>query len=194
MQNVTRNSYSLYKRETGSRTIWYVRFWDDETQSFIGWRSTGQTTKSAAHRQVQKWLTEGLPSIQKKDLKATKNRLIGAIAKYLEDCEVIKKGETRDAGGVIKLFYFQVTNHQISTGETFVDYLIRFWDWNGDYVQGRLERGKSIGKKYVDDCRSKIHRHIEPFFKDTLLSDITTKSLEDFIRSIPRRDNDPENG
>jgi hypothetical protein len=34
MQEITRNSYSLYKRETGLRTIWYVRFWDDETQSY----------------------------------------------------------------------------------------------------------------------------------------------------------------
>jgi hypothetical protein len=34
MPDVTRNSYSLYKRETGSHTIWYVRFWNDDTQSY----------------------------------------------------------------------------------------------------------------------------------------------------------------
>ncbi len=53
MPDVTRNSYSLYKRETGSRTIWYVRFWNDDTQSYSSGRSTGQTTKPAAHRQVK---------------------------------------------------------------------------------------------------------------------------------------------
>ncbi|GHU60358.1 hypothetical protein FACS189444_7020 [Spirochaetia bacterium] len=58
MQEVTRNSYSLYKRESGSRTIWYARFWDDQAQGYSSGRSTGQTTKAAAHRQVQKWLTE----------------------------------------------------------------------------------------------------------------------------------------
>jgi len=194
MQDATRNSYSLYKRETGSRTIWYVRFWDDETQSYTSGRSTGQTTKPAAHRQVQKWLASGLPETQKKDFKATKNRLIGAITKYLEDCGIIKKGEKHEVGEIIKLFYTQVTNQQMSSGETFVDYLYRFWDWNGDYVQGRLERGKSIGKKYVDDCYSKIKRHIEPYFKDILLCDITTNALEQFMRAIPRRDEDPENG
>jgi len=194
MQEVTRNSYSLYKRETGSRVIWYVRFWDDDTQSYTSGRSTGQTTKPAAHRQVQKWLAEGLPAAQKKDLKATKNRLMGAIAKYLEDCEIVKKGENRDAGEIIKLFYTQVTNMQMSSGERFVDYLHRFWDWDGDYVQGRLERGRTIGRKYVSDCRSKINRLIEPYFKDTLLSDITTNTLEQFMKSIPRRDVDPENG
>jgi integrase len=56
-------------------------------------------------------------------------------------------------------------------------YLYRFWDWNGDYVKGRLERRKTIGKRYVDDCRAKIQRHIEPFFKDTLLCEVTTESL-----------------
>ncbi|MCL2763360.1 MAG: site-specific integrase [Treponema sp.] len=194
MQDVTRNSYSLYKRDSGSRTIWYVRFWDDETQSYTSGRSTGQTTKAAAQRQAQKWLAEGLPEAQKKDPKATKNRLMGAIAKYLEDCELTKKGETRNAGEIIKLFYTQVTNMQMSSGERFVDYLYRFWDWNGDYVQGRLERGKTIGKKYVDDHRSKISSLIEPYFKNTLLSDITANNLEQFMKSIPRRDVDPENG
>ena len=99
-----------------------------------------------------------MPTAQKKDLKVTKNRLMGAIAKYLEDCEIVKKGESCDAGEIIKLFYTQVTNMQMSSGERFVDYLHRFWDWDGDYVQGRLERGRTIGRKYGSDCRSKINR------------------------------------
>jgi len=194
MQDITRNPYSLYKRESGNRTIWYVRFWSDDTQSYSSGRSTGQTTKQAANRQVQKWLKEGLPEAQRKDLKATKNRLMGAIKKYLEDCEVLKKGEIHEDGEIIKLFYTQVTNMKMSSGERFVDYLYRFWDWNGDYVQGRLERGRSIGRKYVDDCLSKIKRHIEPYFKDILLCDITTNALEQFMRSIPRRDDNPDKG
>ncbi|MDR3139974.1 MAG: hypothetical protein LBT95_09950 [Treponema sp.] len=156
MQDVTRNSYSLYKRETGSRTIWYVRFWDDETQSYSSGRSTGQTAKPAAHRQVQKWLAEGIPELKKRDYKTAQNRLMGAIAKHLQDAGVIKKGEIQDAGEIIKLFYAQVTNTQMSSGEGFVAYLYRFWDWNGAYVQGRLERGKTIGKRYMEDCRKRI--------------------------------------
>jgi integrase len=194
MQEITRNSYSLYKRETGNRTIWYVRFWDDETQSYSSGRSTGQTTNPAAHRQAQKWLREGIPEFRKRDHTAVQNRLMGAIAKHLQDAGIIKKGEIQDPGEIIKLFYTQVTNTQMSSGEGFVAYLYRFWDWNGAYVQGRIERGKTIGKRYVEDCRKRIESHIEPFFKDTLLCDITTKSLEDFMRSIPRRDLDPKNG
>ncbi len=194
MQDITRNTYSLYKRESGNRTIWYVRFWDDETQSYSSGRSTKQTTKAAANRQVQKWLAEGLPEAQKKDLQATKNRLIGAITKYLTNCEIIKKGEVHKTDEIIKLFYAQVTNTQMASGERFVDYLYRFWDWDGDYVQGRLERGKRIGKRYVNDCRTKIKMHIEPFFKDTLLCDVNTFLLEQFMRSFLRREIDPKNG
>jgi integrase len=82
----------------------------------------------------------------------------------------------------------------MSSAEDFVEYLYRFWDWNGDYVKGRLERKKTIGRRYVDDCRAKIQRHIEPFFKGTLLCEVTTESLERFMMSIPRRDSDPKNG
>jgi integrase len=119
---------------------------------------------------------------------------MGAITKHLQDSGVIKKGEVRDTGEIIKLFYAQVTNTQMSSGEGFVAYLYRFWNWEGAYVQGRLERGKTIGKRYVEDCRKRIALHIEPYFKDTLLCDITTQALEDFMRSIPRRDTDPKNG
>jgi len=194
MQDVTRNSYSLYKRQSGNRVIWYVRFWDDQTQSYTSGKSTGQTVKAAAQRQAQKWLSDGLPEAKKKDLKTTRNRLVAAIGKHLEDCEVIKKGEVHKADEIIKLFYTQVTNNQIASGESLVDYLIRFWDWNGNYVQGRLERGKRIGKRYVDGCQVKIKKHIEPFFNDTLLCDVSTSMLEQFMRSFPRRDTDPQNG
>jgi integrase len=194
MQEVTRNSYSLYKRETGSRIIWYARFWDDETQRYGGGRSTGQSAKPAAHRVVQKWLVEGIPELKRKDHTVTQNRLMGAITKYLQDVGLIKKGEVRDTGEIIKLFYAQVTNAQMSSGEGFVPYLYRFWDWGGAYVQGRLERGKTIGKRYVEDCRKRIELFIEPYFKDALLCDVTTQSLEDFMRSIPRRDMDPKTG
>jgi integrase len=36
--------------------------------------------------------------------------------------------------------------------------------------------------------------HIEPYFKDTPLCDVTTMLLEDFMRSFPRRAVDPQNG
>ncbi|MFP3089358.1 site-specific integrase [Treponema sp. TIM-1] len=82
----------------------------------------------------------------------------------------------------------------MSSGEGFVAYLYRFWDWNGHYVQDRLERGERIGRRYVDCCKTRIKLHIEPYFKDILLCDVTTVLLEQFMRSFPRRDIDPKNG
>ena len=194
MHDATRNTYSLYKRESGNRTIWYARFWDDNTQSYSSGKSTGQTTKPAANRVVQKWLSEGLPETKKKDLIATKNRLIAAIKNYLKDCDVIKKGEVHETSDILKLFYTQVTNYQLASSEKFIKYLYQFWDWNGNYVQGRIERGKKIGKRYVHGCNSKIKNHIEPYFKDIQLNDVSTHLLEQYMRSLPRRDIDPKNG
>jgi len=36
--------------------------------------------------------------------------------------------------------------------------------------------------------------HIEPYLKDIQLNDRSTKLLEQFMRSFPRRDVDPKNG
>jgi len=102
----------LYKRETGSRTIWYVRFWHEDTQSYGSGRSTGQETRPAANRVAQKWLAEGIPEVKRKDFKVAKNRLMGAIKKHLEDTEIIKKGEIHEPGGyyaqLVQTFHFML--------------------------------------------------------------------------------------
>jgi integrase len=194
MPDITRSPYSLYQRMVGNRTVFYVRFWDDELQDYSSGRSTGQTTKAAADRQVKQWLVEGIPAQERKTPKISQQRILTAIQKYLVETEAIKKETICEDAELIKLFYAKVTSEKMAGGETFVDYLYRFWDWNGDYVRDRKERKKSIGLKHVSSCLTHIKLHIEPYFKDTLLCDITTKSLEDFMRSIPRRDDDPKNG
>jgi integrase len=194
MPDITRSPYSLYKRRVGNRTVYYARFWDDQLQDYSSGRSTGQTTKAAANKQVQQWLVEGIPVQERKTPKVSQQRILMAIQKYLVETEAVKKEAICEDAELIKLFYTKVTSEKIAGGETLVDYLYRFWDWNGDYVRDRKERKKTIGLKHVSSCLTHIKLHIEPYFKDTLLCDITTKSLEGFMRSIPRRDDDPKNG
>jgi integrase len=131
---------------------------------------------------------------QRKTPKVSQQRILSAIRKNLVEAGIIEKDGECDDAGLIKLFYTQVTSEKLSGGETFAAYLARFWDWNSDYVKGRRERKKTIGKTHVDSCLALVRLHIAPYFKDTLLCDITTKSLEDFMRSFPRRDDDPKNG
>jgi hypothetical protein len=140
MEVVTRNSYSLYRRKTGSRTIWYVRFWDDNTQSYTGGRSTGQTTKSAAHRQVQNWLIEGLTGQKQKNPNISQQRILKVIHKFLLESSTVTNDDKYNDSELIKLFYSKVTNNKMSGEETFVDYLNRFWNWSGDYVRSRREQ------------------------------------------------------
>ena len=194
MPDITRSPYSLYQRKVGNRTVYYARFWDDERQDYSSGRSTGQTTKAAAERQVKQWLLEGIPTPERKKPKISQQRILATIQKYLTESETIKKEAIPDDAELLKLFYTKVTSQNIAGGETFVGYLNRFWDWNGDYVRSRHERKKSIGQKYVSSCLAYIKLHIEPYFKDMLLCDVTAKSLDDFMQSIPRRDDDPKNG
>jgi integrase len=194
MQDVTRNSYSLYKRNSGLRTIWYVRFWDDELQSYSAGRSTGQTAKAVAHRIAQKWLSEGVPAVQTNDYKAMKKRIISTMTRYLELTRAISKDRVVEEKELIKMFYTQVTKETLGSDERFVEYLYRFWDWEGEHVQKLRELKKPIGLRYVNDCRSRIKKHIEPYFKDMLLTDVTIEALEKFMMSFTLRDEKFENG
>ena len=108
------------------------------------------------------------------------------MRKMLIETEAVGKTGIYEDAELIKLFYTHVTNDKLSGRETLVEYLNRFWDWNGDYVRSRHERKKSIGQKYVSSCLSHIKLHIVPCFKNTLLCDVTAKSLNDFMQSIPR--------
>jgi hypothetical protein len=102
MHKVTRNSYSLFQRKTGSQTIWYARFWDDELQVYSGKRSTGQTTKAAANRQIQQWLIDGLPKQERKVPKVSQQRILTAIRKSLIEAGTIAKEEVHEDSELIK--------------------------------------------------------------------------------------------
>jgi hypothetical protein len=118
MQNVTRSPYSLYQRKVGNRTIFYVRFWDDELQDYSSGRSTGQTTRAAANRQVQQWLVDGASRQERKAPKVSQQRILTAIQKYLVETETVKKEAATDDAELLKLFYTKVTGEKMSDGET----------------------------------------------------------------------------
>jgi hypothetical protein len=54
---------------------------------------------------------------------------VAAIQKYLVETDAVKKEAVHDDAELIKLFYTKVTGEKMAGGETFVDYLNRFWDW-----------------------------------------------------------------
>jgi hypothetical protein len=95
----------LYKRKSGNRTVWHVRFWDDDFQTCSSGHSTGQTVEAAAHRVAQKWLSEGIPEAKRGNQKVSQKRMMGAIAKYLEDAGVPDSERKYEAGEILKLLY-----------------------------------------------------------------------------------------
>ena len=71
----------------------------------------------------------------------------------------------------------------------FVEYLLRFWDWEkSDYIQGKLAGGFKIGKSYVSDYLARVKNHAVPFFDPGLrIKDVTTGLLEDFKKYLLTR-------
>jgi hypothetical protein len=89
-------------------------------------------------------MVEGVPEAKRSNPKVAAKRIVITMKKYLKESGIITEEQLEDSD-LIKLFYSQVTNAQMSSGEKFVDYLYRFWDWGGKYVQGRLARKRPSG-------------------------------------------------
>ena len=85
MSDITRSPYSLYQRKVGNRTVYYARFWDNERQDYSSGRSTGQTTRAAAERQVKQWLLEGIPTPERKKPNISQQRILATIVCGLFD-------------------------------------------------------------------------------------------------------------
>jgi hypothetical protein len=44
-----------------------------------------------------------------------------------------------------------------------VDYCLEFWDWEkSDYIQGKLARGRHLGRHWCHDSQVRIKKYIKP--------------------------------
>jgi hypothetical protein len=57
--------YSLYKKKTGTRQFWYVRFWNPQKKAYTAHRATGVEAAGARERrgEAEKIANEMLPSV-----------------------------------------------------------------------------------------------------------------------------------
>jgi len=68
---------------------------------------------------------------------------------------------------------------------TFVQYAQDWWIWEKcQYVKGRLTRGASLSRAYVDTMRSYLIKHILPTFGGKKLNKITTKMIESWLMDL----------
>ena len=94
---------------------------------------------------------------------------------------------TKDMDTAIKtiqdwiLHGFPKTKNDKEPDLIYIDFLYEFWNLDGLYFRTANLDGRHITKAYIAQNRMFIRLYAEPFFKDTRLSKIDEKILNDFI-------------
>jgi len=64
----------------------------------------------------------------------------------------------------------------------FCDYLFSFWEFNSsEYIKEKITEGKYPNKRHPLDMQGIINRYYKPYFKQTLLGEITEEKLTEFL-------------
>ena len=64
----------------------------------------------------------------------------------------------------------------------FCDYLYNFWDWDtSEYIKEKITEGKQPKKSHPLEMQGIINRYIRPYFKQTLLCEITEEKVTEFL-------------
>jgi integrase len=62
-------------------------------------------------------------------------------------------------------------------------WIAKIWNWEGDYVKGRLKRGQ-LSQKYVKGMGSKLKRYVSPTLGKLQLSDVTVGQLDKLVLDL----------
>jgi len=95
----SRKSFTLFKKETRSGAIWYVRFWDKTAQRYTVTRSTGVYVEGKRQRRYEAELAarDMLPNITFKTAAPEKSftRYVSDFwlpdSQYVRECALVKK-------------------------------------------------------------------------------------------------------
>jgi integrase len=70
---------------------------------------------------------------------------------------------------------------------TFAEYAKGWWEPRCAYVRSQEERGKTLSASYLATMRGYLLHHIEPFFLDTRLVEISSASIQRFLRTLKEK-------
>lgn len=173
--------FSISKRK--GRTNYYVQF-KDSNGHYMSAISTGTASKVEALAVAFQWLKDGIPVKTKspKDNHLINVSLKSAInaVQSIDDAEYVCSELQKR--GLLKSY--ALAGSMQSQG--LVSFLEQFWDYdNSAYLKEKARRGRPIHKSYVLMSLSRIKNYWLPYFKDTMLCDVTVKSIDNFIESLP---------
>ena len=68
---------------------------------------------------------------------------------------------------------------------TLQEYVSDFWDYERSlFVKQQLKSGHTIGKSYCKKMQYITHKYVQPAIGNTALSDITVKTIDDFLLGL----------
>lgn len=79
------------------------------------------------------------------------------------------------------LYGFPLTKSEKKKEITFIDFLYSVWSEDGEYFRSAEMEGRHITKAYILHQRYFVRCYFEDFFKDTQLSEINERKLNDFM-------------
>jgi integrase len=69
------------------------------------------------------------------------------------------------------------------SGNTVSEYIVRVWDWDGDYIKGRLKRGQ-LSQKYVKGMLAKLKKYVVPEIGREIIGEVTVGRLDELFLDL----------
>jgi len=173
--------FSLYRRGK----IFYVRYWDEKTQSYTSGKSTRETDEHAAMATAVYWDRHGFS-----DGTSVRDSIdIHAIIEAARTAP-LDKSHVKSLVQILKDRGFLVTatiHDDGPSSERLSDFLKRFWTYDESaYVAEKKAYGQSIGRRHCLDSLGRV-THWKRFFADTRVGDVTREKVREFQMTLSKQ-------
>lgn len=124
---------------------------------------------------------------QQNDRGIPKAIIITQMRRYLKSHGLLEKDQELGVNDLLDILSLNLNGVSLKKNNPlFVEYLLKFWDWDdSDYFRDKLAGGFKIGKRYADNYLSMIKHYAVPFFDPNLrVRDICTGLLEDYKKFL----------
>ena len=171
--------FCLYRRGK----IWYAKFYNPSTKTYMTGRSTGELNRDAALLTVAEWLSGGVPEPKQKGtrpiatafeihsvmtaLRALPLTMVDAekVVAILRDRELIETALAKAGPG----------------SEPFISFLERFWNYDASpYVREKLAHDQRISRRHCYCAGLDVRKHWKPYFGERRLVEIRKADLQAF--------------
>jgi integrase len=178
--------FSLFQRGK----VFYVQFFNPDTNSMSTAKSTGAKTRNEAAVVVAEWLRSGVPSGRqgKPRLLADKftvDAILAGIRKAPLDLD--------DAARIVAVLQERglIERAVVKGGPSstlLVDFLRKFWDYQqSPYVKEKLAHGQSIGRRHCYESTNRVNAYWKVAFEGRRLIDVARQDLKAFSMALSEK-------